>query len=254
LPVEPVGARRRKVSYVAGLGLVAVLFAMHAANPAELPLLPGIGAVDRRVAVDPRQAPWDAIAKVQTNTGTHCTGALVAPSVVLTAAHCLFNKRTRALLQAGSLHVLIGYDRGDYRWHRPVARFTVGSGYDGRKVALQGSDWARLELAEAIPGLVAPLPVAAEVPPPGTVVALAGYNQDRAQILMADLTCHVTGAATAAGGSFITHDCDATRGTSGGPLLMRQGGRWVVVGINIAASTQVNFAVPVTAFAGSQAN
>jgi protease YdgD len=74
---------------------------MQSAGGAELPLLPGIGAVDRRVAVDPGQPPWDAIAKVQTNIGTRCTGALIAPGNVLTAAHCLYNRRTRALLQAG---------------------------------------------------------------------------------------------------------------------------------------------------------
>ena len=56
-------------------------------------------AADRRVAVDPGASPWNAIAKVQTNIGAHCTGALIAPSVVLTAAHCLYNSRTRAVLQ-----------------------------------------------------------------------------------------------------------------------------------------------------------
>jgi protease YdgD len=71
------------------LSLVGALPVMQPASAAELPLLPGIGVVDRRVAVDPGQPPWDAIAKVQTNIGTRCTGALIAPGTVLTAAHCL---------------------------------------------------------------------------------------------------------------------------------------------------------------------
>src|SRR5271156_5067650 len=95
-------------SCFAVLILTSALRVMQPADGAELPLLPGIGAVDRRVAVDPGQPPWDAIAKVQTNIGTRCTGALIARATVLTAADCLYNRRTRALLQAGSLHVLLG--------------------------------------------------------------------------------------------------------------------------------------------------
>ena len=64
-------------------------------------------ATDRRVPVDPNEPPWNAVAKVQTTTGNHCTGALIGPSTVLTAAHCLYNPRTRAMLQPVSLHVLL---------------------------------------------------------------------------------------------------------------------------------------------------
>jgi protease YdgD len=66
---------------------------------------------------------------------------------------------------------------------------------------------------------------------------------------MADLTCHITGTSMAAGKPFIAHDCDATRGTSGGPLLMRQGGGWAVIGVNIGAAAGANLALPATAFA-----
>jgi protease YdgD len=195
--------------------------------------------------------PWDAVAKVQTNTGGRCTGALIAPAVVLTAAHCLYNRRTGALLQPVSLHVLFGYQRGTYRWHRLVVQVTVGPGFDGGKPQPQRTDWAWLELAEAIPASVSPLPVSKEAPMPGTALALAGYNQDRAQLLLAAAECHVIGAARSPdGGAFFTHDCAGTRGTSGAPLLARLGDNWEVVGINIAAGRDANLALLAAATGG----
>ena len=199
-------------------------------------------AADRRVAVDINAPPWNAIAKVQTNIGSRCTGVLVAPSVVLTAAHCLYNARTRALLQPTSVHVLFGYERAGYRWHRLVTRLVVGPGFDGRNPPPQASDWARLELAESVP--ILPLPLLTVAPAAGSAAALAGYNQDREQLLMADLDCRILGATSGAGGSpFIAHNCEGTRGTSGGPLLVEQDGGWAVAGINVAAGRGVNLAL-----------
>ena len=45
------------------------------------------------------------------------------------------------------------------------------------------------------------------------------------------------------GASFVAHDCAATRGTSGAPLLTRRDGGWVVIAINIAASHTENLAL-----------
>jgi protease YdgD len=206
-----------------------------------------VGA-DHRVVVDPNQPPWNAIVKVQTNIGSRCTGVLIAPATVLTAAHCLYNPRTRAFLEAVSLHVLVGYQRDQYRLHRLVARFAVGRGFAGGK-GPPTADWARLDLAEAIPSTVAPLPLAQAEPVPGMAVTLAGYNQDRAQLLLADPACHVIRPITTPpdGGMLIAHDCAATRGTSGAPLLVRQGGGWAVLGINLAAGREMNLALAASA-------
>jgi protease YdgD len=63
-----------------------------------IPLQPGIGAEDQRVRVDPEIVPWRAVGKLQAssmNLRESCTATLVGPSTVVTAAHCLFNRRTQ---------------------------------------------------------------------------------------------------------------------------------------------------------------
>lgn len=212
---------------------------------ADLPALPGIRDTAARVVVDPNTPPWNAVVKVQTNIGTRCTGALIGPATVLTAAHCLYNRRTRAMLQPLSLHVLVGYQRGAFRWHRLVTSYTAGPDYGGNGRTPQTSDWARLELAEPVPGAVAPLPTATTAPALGLPVAIAGYNRDRAQLLMADPECHIGVVARRPGGTLLLHDCSATRGTSGGPLLTRENGAWAVIGINIGAGELANLALAV---------
>lgn len=232
---------------------------------AERPLLPGVGPGDRRAPVDATVDPWRSVVRVQTNLAGRCTGALVGRRTVVTAGHCLFNPRTRRFLQPSSLHVLFGYDRGDYTRHVTVARVATDPAYDPAGTPMLGGDWAVLTLAEPAPDSVPPLPISVMPLRPGTPLMLGGYSQDRAQILMADSACHLLGET----GGLLVHDCDATRGTSGGPLLVRMaegagvggvgangfganGGGWAVAGVGVAAGNAPavrNFAVPSARFA-----
>ncbi|MBV9553155.1 MAG: trypsin-like serine protease [Alphaproteobacteria bacterium] len=198
----------------------------------------------RRSEADTHSPPWNAVAKIQTNIGTKCTGALIAPTVVLTAAHCLYNRRTGALLQPGSVHVLFGFGRGDYAWHGLVKAYVTGAEFAAAgKEGPPEADWARLELAGA-PAATAPLPLAAAPPQAGDAVALPGYGQDRNQVLLID-RCKITGvAAGPRGGALVTHDCAAIHGTSGGPLLARSAAGWTVVGVNIGRSRTASIALP----------
>lgn len=241
-------------------GFLAAVFVALSTLPAlaQAPALPGIGAQDRRAAVDTTEAPWRSLVKVQTNLGSRCTGVLVAPRRVVTAGHCLLN-RAQQFLPASSLHVLFGYDRGDYREHRTVASLAVGGPFDpSRRPEGLARDWAVLTLSGDAPAGVEPLPLVRVPPEPGTPLMLGGYSQDKAQIITADTACAALGVAQTQGrSSLLIHDCNGTRGVSGAALLVRVPngqGAWGVAGIAVAAQTSAaprNIAVPAASIAGA---
>jgi protease YdgD len=208
-------------------------------------LLPGIGLNEDRMRVDGTKYPWSSLVKIHALVGDNsrisCSGVLVQPKVVLTAAHCLFNKRIQKMQPPSSLHILLGYERGSYRSHLRVESYQFGSGFDGRqKGKLSGADWALLTLTNEAEGSFQPLPVAKDLPAIGTPVASAGFSQDKAHVILADQTCHVKSMTNLLGVTMVKHDCSGTFGTSGGPLLTNRTGQWEVVGVNVAVEKDVN--------------
>ncbi len=88
-----------------------------------------------------------------------------------------------------------------------------------------------------VDGGQAPWRAVARLQVPGTAAVLGGYNQDHAEVIEADAHCAVTGLARdRQGGALLLHDCSATRGTSGGPLLLRgENGGLLLAGIQVGA-------------------
>jgi protease YdgD len=190
---------------------------------AAAPSLPGLGGGDGRVVVDAAAMPWRALARLQIPGEGRCTAVLVAPRTALTAAHCLRGRRLGHDVPPGAVHLLTGYAAGRF------ARHSLATGWQR---APDGSDVAVVTLADPIG--IDVLPLAAADPRAGATVALGGYNQDRAEVIDADLSCRVLAALPGR----LVHSCAGTFGTSGAPLLARgDDGTWTIVGLQVAAFT-----------------
>jgi protease YdgD len=193
---------------------------------------------DDRIVVDTTQAPWTMIGFLDLDV-TSCTGVLIGPATVLTAAHCIASD---GVIETPPVEFLAGYDQGRSAARSAAIGYHVPAGWLAGEQ--EGTDFAFVYLAQPIGDQVGWMDVtglsAAEIAAyaagTGPDILQAGYSYDQDGVMTGNLDCPFVEIGPF---STLIHECDTLQGDSGSPLFVAgENGRYRVIGVESHTTAQ----------------
>lgn len=179
---------------------------------------------------------WEAVGRLDFAGRSFCTGSLITETLVLTAAHCMFDIYSHKPHAPGDVTFKAGWRNGSaeaYRTARAIyvhPSFSISTGDRHDRLV---NDIALIELDRPVRnGSVQPFPTAAR-PEKGQAVGVVSYAHDRAETPSLQASCHVMARQ---GGVLVT-SCDVDFGSSGAPIFDMSGPRPRIVSV-ISAKAQ----------------
>jgi len=167
---------------------------------------------------------WEAVGRVTIADRGYCTGVLIATDLVLTAAHCIYDKQSGTEWPAEALSFHAGWRDGAAIAERAVAGFAAHPQYDpkiGLTIDNLRTDVALLKLQSAIPAATAAPFVLHGAAQTGQRVSVVSYGRGRDSALSWQRECGLLGRQA----GILAFDCDVTFGSSGAPVFVREGAR-----------------------------
>jgi hypothetical protein len=198
-----------RASILRGLSIVLVLLAVPMARAEEVPAAIG------RISYGASPEPGAAI----------CTGVLVAPDLVLTAAHCVRG----AIETPETIRFEAGWSAGGPTGHRQGSAVILAGEAEAQGLAGLEEDVALVVLDAPFPPVDFP-PLTLSDPEAGPFI-LIGFDRSAPDLPRAGL-CRPLAKPP----GLMALDCPVVSGNSGAPLLEQDGKNWRVVAVMVASA------------------